>query len=143
MKSGFTILHIKNGAIENKAAARKLFGGLSDGKYICEINRWNQRSDPQNRYLHGVLIPQFRMALNQVGYDEVKTDEQAKLIMKSMFLKRQIVNKITGEVTEYIEDTHNLTKDLCNNLIEEVIKFAAENMNYRIPYPNEQTIMDF
>lgn len=91
-----------------------------------------------NAYLHGVLIPEFRKALNSVGYDEVKNDAQAKLIMKSMFLTDTITNKETGEVITYVKDTHELTTIEMSTLFDEVIKFAADEMSYVIPYPNEQ-----
>lgn len=141
MSKHFTIAHIRNGEIENKKAVRTLFETLKDGKYLVEISGADKRSSPQNRYLHGILIPEFRYALNDVGYDEVKTDDQAKAIMKSMFLNAETVNKETGEVIKYIKNTRDLTKQELNILIDEVIKFCAENMNYQIAYPNEQLMM--
>jgi hypothetical protein len=86
-----------------------------------------------------VLIPCFREALNEVGYDEVKTDEQAKLLIKSMFLRRTVTNKETGEVLEYIQDTSALNTLEMANLYEDVWKFAAENLNYVIPSPGQQS----
>lgn len=141
MSKGWVIISIEEGQIINPKPVRKLFNSLKDGKYNVEISKISRRSNQQNRYLHGVLIPEFRRALNSVGYDEVKDDEQAKEIMKQMFLKRQVVNKDTGEVLEYVQQTRDMTKEENNILIEEVIKFAAENMNYQIPYPNEQVEM--
>lgn len=133
------ILHKSNGAITNRAAVRKFFDTLPDGATILNAEKKKKtRSLQQNAFFHGVLIPEFRMALNSVGYDEVKNDDQAKLIMKSMFLTGSITNKETGEIITYIKDTHDLTTTQMMELIEDVIKFAAENMNYQIPYPNEQ-----
>lgn len=138
MSRHWTILTIRDGKPVNPDNVRKLFNQLKEGKYNIDITRIDKRSNLQNRYLHGLLIPEFRKALNSVGYDEVKTDSQAKEIIKQMFLKRQVVKKDTGEVLEYVQQTRDLTKEENNILIEEVIKFAAENMNYIIPYPNEQ-----
>ncbi len=140
MKS-FVIVHIRNGEITNRAAVAKWYKEMSDGKHIWESSKCNKRSLPQNAYLHGVLIPEFKNALRSVAYDEVKTDEQAKEIMKRMFLVSSVVNKETGEVLEYVKSTSELTKEEMSNLINEVIKFAAENMNYQIPFPNEQSEM--
>lgn len=141
MSKGWVIISIEEGQIINPKPVRKLFNSLKDGKYNVEITKISRRSNQQNRYLHGLLIPEFRRALNSVGYDEVKDDEQAKEIMKQMFLKRQVVNKDTGEVLEYVQQTRDMTKEENNILIDEVIKFCAENMNYVIPYPNEQLTM--
>jgi hypothetical protein len=60
-----------------------------------------------------------------------------------MFLKRRVVNKETGEVLEYIQPTRDLTKEEATVLIDEVIKFCAEEMNYQIMYPNEQSMIDY
>src|SRR5665213_2819863 len=93
----------------SRMSVKNRLKGLAPGEYEWEIKRYKKpRSLPQNAYLHGVLIPCFREALNEVGYDEVKTDEQAKLLMKSMFLRRTVANHETGEVLEYIQDTSAL-----------------------------------
>jgi hypothetical protein len=143
MAKHFCILNIREGAIQNPKAIRTLVNSLKDGKYKIEISPVNQRTLPQNSYLHGLLIPEFRKALNSVGYDEVKTDSQAKLIMKSMFLTAEVVSKETGEMIKYVKRTRDLNKEELNVLIEEVIKFSAEHMSYQIPYPNEQLMMQY
>lgn len=134
-------------AIDGKPGSQKkiadLFAQLKDGVYKLEAKTVSQRSLPQNAYLHGVLIPEFRNALNSVGYDEVKTDAQAKLILKSMFLTTETVNHQTGEIIKYTRNTRDLTKEELTILIEEVIKFAVENMNYQIPFPNEQLMLQY
>jgi hypothetical protein len=89
--------------------------------------------------LHAVLIPCFREALNQAGYDEVRSDEQAKLLMKSLFLKRSTTNHETGEVLDYIQDTSALNTLEMAELYEAVWKFCAENLNYFIPSPGQQS----
>lgn len=132
---------MKDGRVQNRKPLTVLLQSLKDGRYLLEITKPDKRSLQQNKYLHAVLIPEFRKALNSVGYGEVKTDEQAKLIMKSMFLTRETTN---GEKpVHFVQDTHTLTKEELGILIEEVIQFAAENMNYQIPYPNEQTILSY
>lgn len=138
MKKVSCIIHIRNGEIMNKSAVKNMFDALTDGRYVATVENKNKRSLPQNAYLHAVLIPEFRKALNSVGYSEVRTEDQAKLIMKSMFLRETVTNEQTGEVIEFIKDTHNLTREEMGVLIEEVIRFAAENMGYVIPYPGEQ-----
>lgn len=132
------ICHISNRQILNKSTVKKYFDQLADGRYLVIIQNKNKRTLPMNAYLHGVLIPEFRKALNSVGYAEVKNDDQAKLILKSMFLVDSVFNKETGEVIKYVKDTHDLTTIEMSELFEEVIRFSAANMDYQIPYPNEQ-----
>lgn len=137
------ILNIRDKKILNPKTIKTLVESLKDGKWKVEISTLDKRSLAQNAYLHGILIPEFRNALVSVGYDEVKTDSQAKQIMKSMFLSAETVNKETGEMIKYVRKTSDLTKEELNILIDEVIKFAAEHMNYQIPFPNEQVMMQF
>lgn len=138
MKKDFVIIRIVDGGIDNIKGIVNLFVGVPDGKYIVERSRYNKRSNQQNRYLHGLLIPELKNALRYAGYDEVRTDEQAKDIMKNMFLKVHTTNINTGEVIEYTKHTSELTKAETNELIDAVIKFCAESLNYPIAYPNEQ-----
>lgn len=138
-----TFFYISSGEITNPKAVRDMIGQLADGRYLMKVQNKNKRTINQNSYLHGVLIPEFRMALNSVGYDEVKNDDQAKMIMKSMFLTAQVVNVNTGEMISYVKDTHTLTTIEMSTLFDEVIKFCAENMNYQIAYPNEQLIINY
>ena len=113
---------------------------LPEQEVTIEITKYRKpRSLSQNAYLHGVLIPCFREALNGVGYDEVKDDVQAKEILKQMFLKRSVINKETGEVLEYVQNTSDLTTEEMGKFYEEVWKFCAENLNYVIPSPGQQS----
>lgn len=143
MSKSFTIIHIKDGILQNRKAVKILFDSLKDGRHLIEISGADKRSNQQNRYLHGILIPEFRKALNGVGYGEVKTDEQAKLILKSMFLTREIPNEEGGKSVHYVQETHTLTKEEFSILVDEVIRFAADEMNYQIMYPNEQAMIDY
>ena len=113
---------------------------LQDGEYTVEIKRYKKpRTDKMNRYLHGVLIPCFREALNEAGYDEVRDDVQAKEIIKQMFLKKRITNKETGEVLEYVQNTSELSTEEMSKLYEDVWKWTAENLSYVIPSPGQQS----
>ena len=88
--------------------------------------------------MHAVLIPCFREALNEAGYDEVRDDTQAKEIIKQMFLKRSVVNKDTGEVLEYVQNTSELNTLEMAELYESVWKFTSTYLNYTIPSPGVQ-----
>lgn len=130
------------GQFTNNGKLKEHMATLPDGRYLVTVKSSKIRSLQQNAYLHGLLIPEFKNALREAGYDEIKTDEQAKQLMKMMFLKRSIANKETGEVLEYTEDTHNLTTLELNILIEDVIRFCADKLSYVVPYPNEQLTMN-
>ena len=130
--------------ISSKKVAQEI-SNLEDGLVELTLKHKNQRSIQQNRYLHGLLIPEFRKALNSVGYD-IKDDVQAKRIFKAMFLTRHVENHNKDGVlleVPIVLDTSTLNKKEMNELYDEVIRFCAEHMNYQIPYPGEKMEMDF
>lgn len=129
--------------IKNRAKMLEYMKTLPDGWYRLELKKTTQRSLPQNSYFHGVLIPEFRKALNGVGYNAVKTDDQCKRVIKSMFLTREISNEDGGKPIHFIQETHTLSKEEMTILIQEVIQFAAENLDYVIPLPGEKLQFDF
>lgn len=136
-------IHIEKSKITNPQVFRKNLEGLKDGRYSVKIERKNKRSTNQNAYIHGVLFPEVMNGLREAGFDEVKTPEDAKVVCKSLFLKRNLVNKETGEVIEFIKDTHELTTVEMGEFIEDVIRWGSEYLNYQIPYPNEKITLNF
>jgi len=134
---------IKNGVIANPKVWAKYVKSLPDGYYTVNIENKKKRSNNQNSYLHGVIIPMVFEGLKDAGFDEVRTHEDAKLIIKALFLKKSIVSKSSGEVIEIIQDTSALTTTEMNEFIESVIKWAAEYLSIQIPYPNEQLKASF
>lgn len=137
------IIHIAEGKVQNPTVLKNALRSLTEGRYVVKIDKATKRSLNQNAYLHGVLIPCFRSALYEAGYDEVKTNEDAKDIMKLMFLKKRVVNKETGEVLEFPGHTAELTTVEMATLFEDVFKFCAESLNYFIPSPLEQLQINY
>jgi NinB protein len=106
---------------------------------ITITERKKKRSLSQNAYIHAILIPLFREALNNVGFDEIRTDEQCKDLMKALFLQTEYTNKETGEVIKSFKNTSELSTFEMTEFTENAIKYALDNMNFRIPLPNEQS----
>jgi 6-pyruvoyl-tetrahydropterin synthase len=131
-------ISIEGGKIVNKTTFQKALWELKDGRYLVKIEPKKKRTNGQNRYIHGVLFPELKNAFNEAGWDEIRTMEMAKEIAKRRFLTTQIVNEKTGEVMEFVKETSQLSTLEMNVFIDDVIKFAAENLNYQIMYPNEQ-----
>lgn len=129
---------IEKGKIVNRTAVRNRFAELADGQYRMTIEKANKRSDPQNRYLHGVLFPELAKAFEQAGYKPMNA-VIAKNIAKKMFMTKAALNPDTADLMEYVQDTRDASTTEINELIEAVIQFSAEQLQYTIPYPNEQT----
>jgi hypothetical protein len=95
------------------------------------------RSQSKNRYLHCLLIPEFRQAFRSCGYD-IRTDAQAKTLMKEMFLKQSVYDPIKQDYEDVIRDTSSLTEIEMKNLIADVIRWVAQNIGYQIKFPGEE-----
>jgi len=97
-----TIIHITNGKITNRQAAVKLFAELKDGRYLVTCKSIRRRSLPQNAYLHGIVIPMVFEGLRSIGFDDVRDHEDAKDIIKRLFLTRKIHNEKLNTTIETV-----------------------------------------
>lgn len=134
-----TFIYISNGTITNKKAIRNVFEGLKDGRYLVKIESNKTRSSPQNRYYFGCVLPLVKDGLIEIGYREISNNEQVHELMKFMFLKKNIVNEITGEVIETVGSTTGLSTIEFNEYIDRIAQFSAEMLGVVIPEPNSQT----
>jgi hypothetical protein len=82
-----------------------------------------KRSDSQNRYLHGVVIPVFA---EHCGY----TPDEMKEALKWRFLRKD------GGPFPTVRGTSELSTKEMADFIDEVCQLAAEN-GIHIPGPNE------
>jgi len=136
-----TIVHIENHKLRNPAAVTVLLNQLKDGKYLLTFKAHKKRSDNQNRYWWGCVIPLVKQGLNDCGYNEIRTNEDAHEVIKGVFLKRSIVSEKTGEVIEFSGSTADLQTVEFNKLIEDVVQWAVEFLSIQIPMPNESMVM--
>jgi hypothetical protein len=130
----FTIVHIRDGKITNPAAVRKAFNELKDGKYVCEISKYNKRSLPQNDWFHAIC-PDVMKALMDAGYYEVNTPDKAKEVLKSIFFKKVVSNGV--EEIEVIEGTSAVSKEVFSEKAEQIIIWAKEYLNIDIAPPGK------
>lgn len=106
-----------------------------EGKRV-EINiarKKSKRSNQQNRLMWvyaTILADEIGMSKNEVHE-----------ILKYKFLQKEAVDEKTGEVLKYIGSTTTLTKSEFIDLIDNVIRWAAEFFNVVLPAPNTQIDM--
>lgn len=91
------------------------------------------RSNQQNRlwWLYVNIISK------EIGY----TKDELHEILKYKFLKRSKVDEDTGEIFEYLGSTTKLNKTDFANMVNELIRWAAETFNIILPLPGEQMEM--
>ncbi len=91
------------------------------------------RSNNQNRYLHGYIIPEIS---NHTGY----TPEETKDIIKSKFLKSwKIIKTKKGEKEfEYIKSTSDLDTKQMEKFLTEIREWASIELGIYLMLPNER-----
>jgi hypothetical protein len=134
-----TIIHIKDGQITNKAAARKLFQ-VEDGSYVVELKKNKKRSNPQNAYYWSCIIPLVTDGLKNLGH--TWSEEDTHEVLKGLFLKRK-KELPNGEIVETVGSTRKLTTEEFNEYIEQIAQFAASYLSLTIPAPGEQTTLNY
>lgn len=113
-------------------ALRHLLGLADDAPVSIVLSRpKRKRSDPQNRYFHGVLVPMVAEFLS-AGRDMPISDDQAKYLIKASFIG--VEETKLGQVPKHSSDQN--TAEM-SSLIDRVrAHFAAEGCY--IPAPNER-----
>lgn len=91
----------------------------------------------QNAFYWGCVLPIVKDGLCDVGYREVKTDQDAHEILKTLFLKKKIVNENSGEEIIIPGSTAKLTTLEFCSYIDEITQWASEYLSIVIPSPGE------
>lgn len=101
------------------------------------------RSNEQNRYYWGVVVPHILDAFIELGNDlQEGNPEHLQLIhdfLKRRCLPARQVCDAHGVEVELTPSTTDLSTTEMMEYIERVCLFAAESLNVAIPQPNEQT----
>lgn len=119
----------------NIKAWKQYLNDLPAGRYKVRIESEDQRTLAQNSWFHAVL-PEIQMALFEAGFDDVKTTEDAKDVVKALFFKKEVTNGT--ETFEVIQGTSKTSKLDFTSKSEEIIKWAAEYLGIQIAPPDKQ-----
>lgn len=133
---------VKHNMVSNTSAIDKAFRELKEGDYEMKLIRRNKRSLNQNAFFHAIM-PDIQQGLYEAGFHEVKSAEDAKTVVKNLFLKKKITNELTGDEIIIIRDTSDLTKEEMMVFIDEVIRWAAEYLGITIYSPSEQSAFSY
>jgi hypothetical protein len=110
---------------------------LPPGQYRVSVVRYRRRrSDEQNRYYWGVVIPCITAGLHEAWGREL-APLQVHELMKSMFLSEEVINPDTGEVHRLPRlSSAKLNLDQFGQYLEQIMHFAAESLSVVIPDPS-------
>ena len=105
--------------MDNKKVFNDFINSLQDGDYtMCITRNIDKRSINQNNYYQGVCLPIILRGLQDVGYVEVKTKEDAN----------QFVKYIIG-----VEETSKLNSIEFNEFLEKIAHWASSFLGVVIP----------
>lgn len=108
---------------------------LGDAEVVITIEKKRRkRSNPQNSYYRGVVLPLVLRGLRDAGFDNYRTDDHAHDLLKYRFLKVNEVNG-NGETFERIKSTTELSTSEMMDYIAEIQQFASEYLGVYIPDP--------
>ena len=131
------------GQVDNNGRFSNLSAFLSDlsglvGKHIrITIEPKGKRSNNQNSYFHGVVVPIVKAHLLDLGWKEAKSNEWVKNYIKYNCLIIEQQNEKTGEVIKTLGETSALTKGEFMDFIADVQRWASEELGLYVPDPNE------
>jgi hypothetical protein len=131
-------IHKANRTIVNMKEFMTAFHQVKDGKCVVTFKDVRKRSLPQNSYYWKVVVPAVRSGLYDAGYDEVRTNEDAHVVLKQIHLTRKMENKKNGDVIPIAGSSRKLSVPEFNIYIETICKWAAEYLGIVIPSPNQQ-----
>lgn len=130
---------MKRGGRLDQNALRVLnaLNALGDGFWEVTIVKHKAvRTTEQNRYLWGVVYPLILDGLQSLGW-EVLGIEEVHELMKRRYLGREVLNRNTGEVVRLGASTRDLSRGEFTTYVEELRRFAGEELNVYIPSPEE------
>lgn len=105
---------------------------------IIVRNKKKYRSNPQNRFYHGCVVPCIKYAMESKGFF-INNTEQVHELLKYKFLKGEMLNVSTGELIETIGSTTRLSTIDFEDYLTKIRKWASEYLDCIVPMPNEQT----
>lgn len=102
------------------------------------------RSNQQNRFLWGVVIPIVQQGLKDCT-GEYRTAENIhyNILLKMFAPEKEIINIDSGEcITEKISSSEMTTSQFMDYIVD-IQKWSAEFLNVQIPNPNEEILINF
>lgn len=98
--------------------------------------RQKKRSNNQNSFYWGVILPLLRSSLIDAGF-WMANEEQVHDLLKYKFLKTTVINENTGEIMEVLGTTTDMSTYDFEMYLTQIRVWAAEYLNTTLPLPNE------
>lgn len=141
--------NVKDGVISLPKRLRKEVVQAFEGKYIQVVfkRKRKRRSDPQNRFYWGVVIPEIIQGMIELGNNDLQLGNSSHAEMIHEFLKSELLDNgeeiilAGGELKKLPPSTTTTTTTEFMEYLDKVNKWAGEFLGITIPHPSEQTEM--
>lgn len=101
------------------------------GTKLIKIEKYSKkRSNPQNRYYHGVVL---KYLSETTGFSVSEMHD----VLKAKFLPYERANRVTSEVVQFGRSTTELNTLQYEEFLEQVRIWALNELDCLIPLPNE------
>ena len=135
---------IVNGQIKrNRNLVLEAIKSFEGKTIILTIERQTKkRTNNQNAYYHGVLIPILKNAIKD-SWGEVWSSERCHEFCKMQFNFTEKVNEETGEIVRLPKSTTENTTTAMEEYHSEIRNFIKEWFGADCPLPNEKITLNF
>ena len=127
----------------NKALLEKELIELPKGKYRLIIEKLRRKkSNSQLAWLFGQVYPIVLKGLVDIGYEDFTTLAQVDELCKSMFAKREIVNRNTGEIITVPSLKRDFSTIEMMTYTDAIRNWAEDYLKVTIPEPEQNYEMN-
>lgn len=132
---------VKDGRLtkQNSLDVAKYLSNLNGKRVEITIQKLrSKRSNQQNRFYHGVVIPIAQDAFRELGY--IMTKEETHEWIKSKFIEpKPMANKDGEFIGNFRPTTTDMTKTEFMDYIQQIQIWFAQTLGVTIPDPGQQT----
>lgn len=135
---------VENGKVKrNRNMLNDALCSFEGKEIVIKIEKAKKkRSNNQNRYYHGVVIPIVKNCLKESG--NLLSNDNTHELLRLKFLKVTILAKEeTGEYVERIKSTTELSTSQFMDYIAEIREWILDFFNVDIPLPTDDLKLNF
>ena len=140
------IASVENGRLKivNRKGFDSDMADLEGKRLLLKVKLYRRsRTNKQNSYYHGCVIPYVKDGLVDMGFDRhLLSAENVHELLKNKFLKEDVGNE-HGEFITVTRSTTDLTTTEFMDFIAEIQKWALTFLGIYLPDPGEQTEMEY
>jgi len=130
---------VENGNLkQNRKLIKQAIESFEGKEIVLKIERvTKQRSNQQNNFYWGVIVTITKQAILEYWGEVWSEKEIHTYLLQNVPTYRQVVNIKTGEVSEVLKSSSQMTTTEMCDWWERIRQYMAVNFDVQIPEPNE------